>query len=114
MTTQNEHKYVIGIKSKDLNFKSLANLAILMDKMDLNTKPVALDLKEVESVTEDFFTFIKNFSETTKLTLLNIPSELFALLNLKRYDKNVRMFNNNLDFIEDKHELVNRRFHIVK
>ncbi len=114
MTTQNENKYVIGIKSKELNFKSLANLAILMDKMDLNTRPVALDLKEVESVTEDFFTFIKNFSETTKLTLLNIPSELFALLNLKRYDKNVRMFNNNLDFIEDKHELVNRRFHIVK
>lgn len=114
MTTQNENKYVIGIKSKDLNFKSLANLAILMDKMDLDTKPVALDLKEVESVTEDFFTFIKNFSETTKLTLLNIPSELFALLNLKRYDKNVRMFNNNLDFIEDKHELVNRKFHIVK
>lgn len=114
MTTQNENKYVIGIKSKDLNFKSLANLAILMNKMDLDTKPVALDLKEVESVTEDFFTFIKNFSETTKLTLLNIPSELFALLNLKRYDKNVRMFNNNLDFIEDKHELVNRKFHIVK
>ena len=114
MTTQNENKYVIGIKSKELNFKSLANLAILMDKMDLSTRPVALDLKEVESVTEDFFTFIKNFSETTKLTLLNIPSELFALLNLKRYDKNVRMFNNNLDFIEDKHELVNRRFHIVK
>lgn len=114
MTTQNENKYVIGIKSKDLNFKSLANLAILMNKMDLDTKPIALDLKEVESVTEDFFTFIKNFSETTKLTLLNIPSELFALLNLKRYDKNVRMFNNNLDFIEDKHELVNRKFHIVK
>ena len=114
MTTQNEDKYVSWMKSKDLKFKSLANLAILMDKMDLNTKPVALDLKEVESVTEDFFTFIKNFSETTKLTLLNIPSELFALLNLKRYDKNVRMFNNNLDFIEDKHELVNRRFHIVK
>lgn len=114
MTTQNENKYVIGIKSKDLNFKSLANLAILMNKMDLDTKPIALDLKEVESVTEDFFTFIKNFSETTKLTLLNIPSELFALLNLKRYDKNVRMFNNNLDFIEDKHELVNRKFHIIK
>ncbi len=114
MENRNENKYVIGIKSKELNFKSLANLAILMDKMDLNTKPVALDLKEVESVTEDFFTFIKNFSETTKLTLLNIPSELFALLNLRRYDKNVRMFNNNLDFIEDKRELINRKFHIVK
>ena len=61
-----------------------------------------------------FFTFIKNFSETTKLTLLNIPSELFAILNLRRYDKNVRMFNNNLDYIEDKHELVNRKFHVVK
>ena len=107
-------KYVIDIKSKELNFKSLANLAILLNKMDLDTKPVALDLKEVESVTEDFFTFIKNFSETTKLTLLNIPSELFALLNLRRYDKNVKMFNNNLDFIQDKNELMNRKFHIVK
>ena len=114
MSIETKHKYVIDIKSKELNFKSLANLAILMNKMDLDTKPVALDLKEVESVTEDFFTFIKNFSETTKLTLLNIPSELFALLNLRRYDKNVKMFNNNLDFIEDKHELINRKFRIVK
>ena len=71
MSIETKHKYVIDIKSKELNFKSLANLAILMNKMDLDTKPVALDLKEVESVTEDFFTFIKNFSETTKLTLLN-------------------------------------------
>ena len=97
-----------------LNFKSLANLAILLDKMDFNSKPIALDLKEVESVTEDFFTFIKNFSETTRLTLLNIPSELFALLNLRRYDQNVKMFNSNLDFFEDKRELINRKFHIVK
>ena len=107
MDLKNDNKYIIGVKTKELNFKSLANLAILMDKMDLDTKPVALDLKEVESVTEDF-------SETTKLTLLNIPSELFALLNLRRYDKNVKMFNNNLDFIEDKRELINRKFHIVK
>ena len=109
-----EKKYVIDIKSKDLNFKSLANLAIILNKIDLDKKSVALDLQEVESVTEDFFTFIKNFSETTKLTLLNIPSELFALLNLRRYDKNVKMFNNNLDYIQDKNELINRKFHVVK
>lgn len=109
-----ENKYVIDIKSQELNFKSLANLAILLDKTGLNSKAIALDLKNVESVTEDFFTFIRNFSETTKLTLLNTPSELFALLNLRRYDKNVKMFNNNLDFFKDKNELINRRFHIVK
>lgn len=107
-------KCIIDIKTKDLNFKSLANLAILLNKIDLDNRHVALDLKAVESVTEDFFTFIKNFSETTKLTLLNIPSELFAILNLRRYDKNIKIFNNNLDFIEDKHELVNRKFHVVK
>lgn len=109
-----EKKYVIDIKSKELNFKSLANLAIILNKMDMDKIPVALDLKEVESVTEDFFTFVKNFSESTKLTLLNIPSELFALLNLRRYDKNVKMFNNNLDYIQDKNELINRKFHVVK
>ncbi len=114
MTNNEEKKYVINVKSKELNFKSLADLAILLNKSGLDEKPFALDLKEVESVTEDFFTFIKNFSEATKLTLLNIPSELFAILNLRRYDKNVKMFNNNLDFIQDKNELVNRKFHVVK
>jgi len=114
MTKNEDKKYVINIKSKELNFNSLANLAILLSKSGLSEKPIALDLKEVESVTEDFFTFIKNFSEATKITLLNIPSELFALLNLRRYDKNVKMFNNNLDFVQDKNELVNRKFHLVK
>lgn len=114
MTKNEEKKYVINVKTKELNFHSLANLAILMSKSGLCEKPVALDLKEVESVTEDFFTFIKNFSESTKLTLLNIPSELFAMLNLRRYDKNVKMFNNNLDFAQDKNELINRKFHLVK
>lgn len=109
-----DNKYVIDIKTKDLNFKSLANLAIILNKMDTDKRPVTLDLKEVESVTEDFFTFIKNFSESTKLTLLNIPSELFALLNLRRYDKNVKMYNNNLNFIQDKNELTDRKFHVVK
>ena len=45
MDLKNDNKYIIGVKTKELNFKSLANLAILMDKMDLDTKPVALDLK---------------------------------------------------------------------
>ncbi|MBR2525231.1 hypothetical protein IKE67_02070 [bacterium] len=114
MTEKKENKCVISVKSKELNFNSLANLAILLSKSGLDEKPIALDLKEVESVTEDFFTFVKNFSESTKLTLLNIPSELFALLNLKRYDKNVKMFNNNLDFIKDKNELINRKFQLIK
>ncbi|MBR1942686.1 hypothetical protein IJ843_03005 [bacterium] len=114
MTENTEQKYVINVKTKELNFNALANLAILLNKSGLDSKHVALDLQEVESVTEDFFTFIKNFTESTKLTLLNIPSELFALLNLRRYDKNVKMFNSNLDFIQDKNELVNRKFHVVK
>ena len=114
MSTISDNKCIIGIKTKDLNFKSLANLAILLDKIDFKAKSVALDLKEVESVSEDFFTFIKNFSETTKLTLLNIPAKLFAMLNLRRYDKNVKMFNNNLDYFEDKNELINRKFRLVK
>jgi len=114
MTENTKQKYVINVKTKELNFHALANLAILLNKSGLDSKHVALDLQEVESVTEDFFTFIKNFTESTKLTLLNIPSELFALLNLRRYDKNVKMFNSNLDFIQDKNELVNRKFHVVK
>ena len=42
-------KYVFDIKTKDLNFKSLANLAILLNKIDVDNRPIALDLKEVEN-----------------------------------------------------------------
>ncbi len=109
-----ENKYMIGIKTKELNFKYLAGLAIAINQMNLGSKPLALDLQEVETVTEDFFTFIKNFSQTSKLSLVNISAELFTILNLRRYDKNVRMYNTELDYIQDKNELINRQFQLVK
>ena len=40
-----DNKYVVGIKTKELNFCSLANLAILLNKMDIEKHPIALDLK---------------------------------------------------------------------
>lgn len=109
-----ENKYLIGIKTKELNFKYLAGLAIVLNNMELNSQPIGFDLKEVESITEDFFTFIKNFSETNVLSLVNISPEIFTILNLRRYDKNVRMYNTELDYIQDKNELINRQFSVVK
>jgi len=114
MSEFNENKYMIGIKTKELNFKYLAGLAIIINQMNLDSQHLALDLRDVETVTEDFFTFIKNFSQTTNLSLVNISAELFAILNLRRYDKNVRMYNTELDYIQDKNELINRKFHLVK
>ena len=31
-----------------------------------------------------------------------------------KVDENVKMFNNNLDFFQDKNELINRTFRLVK
>ena len=114
MSEFNENKYMIGIKTKELNFKYLAGLAVIINQINLESQPLALDLQEVETVTEDFFTFIKNFSETTTLSLVNISAEIFAILNLRRYDKNVRIYNTELDYLQNRNELINRQLHLVK
>lgn len=75
-------------------------------------KRIALNLRDVEVKTHNFFEFLKDFSVKQKISVFNINSELFILFNLMKYNEYVDFYNREDDFLQNRYSLVNRNFKI--
>ncbi len=71
---------------------------------------VALDMSCVNDCTIDFIDEIKQYRG---MSLFNINSDVFAILTSMNLDKILNLFVSEMDFINDKHQLINRKFSIV-
>ncbi len=71
---------------------------------------VGLDLSYVSDCTIEFIDKISNFKN---ISLFNISSDIFTLLNVMNLDKKINLFVSELDFLDDQHRIINRRFSIV-
>ena len=71
---------------------------------------VAIDMSFVQDCTFDFFEEIKNYKN---ISLFNINSDIFAILTSMILDKKLKLFVSELDFLNDKHQLLNRKFTLV-
>ena len=71
---------------------------------------VGIDLSFVKDCTIEFIDFIKKFN----LSLFNIHSDIFAILTSMNLDKQLDLYVSEMDFLEEKHRLLNRKFVIVK
>ena len=71
---------------------------------------IALDMSYVQDCTFDFIDEIKNYKN---ISLYNISSDIFAILLSMRLDKTLKLFVSELDFLNDKHQLLNRNFSLV-
>ena len=69
-----------------------------------------LDMMFVNDCNIEFIEKIKNYKN---LGLFNINSDIFAILTSMNLDKTLKLFVSELDFINDKHQLLNRKFSIV-
>ena len=56
---------------------------------------------------------IKEFASTRKLSLFNISSDMFVIINFFNLDKIFNLYVSELDFEEEKHQLLNRKFSLV-
>ena len=45
--------------------------------------------------------------------MFNIPSDLFVLFNVMNLDKSLELFVSEMDFEENAHQLINRKFKVV-
>ena len=70
---------------------------------------VGLDLKYVKDCTIEFFEEIK-FSN---ISLFNIPSDIFVILNIFNFDKILNLYVSQTDFIDSKRRLLNRNLTVV-
>lgn len=79
---------------------------------ELNTSDIktALDMSLVQDCTIDFIEEIKSHEG---ISLFNINSDIFAVLTSMNLDKTLKLFVSELDFLSDKHQLINRKFSVV-
>ena len=70
----------------------------------------ALDMSFVNDCTIDF---IEEIRMHKGISLFNINSDVFAILTSMNLDKTLNLFVSEMDFINDRHQLINRKFSIV-
>ena len=71
---------------------------------------LGLDLSLVSDCTIEFIETIKGFGN---VGLFNIQSDIFALLTSMNLDKSLKLFVSEIDFLNNSHRLINRKFSIV-
>ncbi len=74
------------------------------------TLDIGIDLSYVKDCTIEFIETLKQYN---KVSLYNIPSDIFALINIMNIDKCVNLFVNESDFRTKQRRILNRRFSIV-
>ena len=70
----------------------------------------ALDMSYVQDCTIEFIDEIKRYKG---ISLFNINSDIFAIITSMNLDKTLKLFVSEMDFLADKHQLINRNFCIV-
>lgn len=110
--TENDKCLILGLHSNVLTFELIFQLKKILKELPQN-ESVALNLQEVSYINAEFLEFLKESSNDRKISLINLQSEIFALLNLTKYDKFANIFLNDIDFIEQKRALLNRRFSLI-
>lgn len=74
------------------------------------SKRVAIDLGNIKIAHNCFFEVLKEFAEHKKLSLFNIPPDVNLLLYLMNYNPYIKLYVNEMDFIDQKRELIYRNF----
>jgi len=109
--TENSQGCILKLHS-NISFESIFKLETLLEKFP-QSKPIALNLQEVDYICIEFLELLKRTSRNRKISLINLQAELFVLLNLTKYDKFAHIFLNDFDFIQQKRALLNRRFAVI-
>jgi hypothetical protein len=107
-----ESACILHLHTQNLNPKVLIGMRKIIEKMPTQ-KPIAMNFEKVNFVCQEFLPFLQEISKDKILSIFNINSELMAILDLTKYSKFVKIYTNENDFMNNKHSIVNRKFHIV-
>lgn len=119
----NQKQYYKNMEIRDNNkFCIFAPLCRQIDKyeatrlfknIEKESRNIAVDLQYVQDCTIDFINIIKQIAKEKEIGIFNIPSDIFTLFNIMGIDKISNLFVNELDFIENQRQLINRNFSII-
>ena len=81
-------------------------------KLVSSNKQIAINLKNVTSAKNEFFSLLKEFSNEKKICLYNLTADINLLLFLMNYNQYTHLYVNEADFKEGKRDLVRRDFKV--
>ena len=85
----------------------------LLKEISRETRQVGIDLKYVYDCTIDFIEALKDTAENKKISIFNIPSDIFVLFNVMKLDRAVNLYVSESDFELGARRLINRNFRLV-
>lgn len=101
--------YIIGFERSTITKDMVAFLRHLSVESPEGCR-LGLNLCNIDSVCHEFFEFLKETTENKKISLVEIPVQINALMHLMNYDKYAFSYINEIDFKESKRTLVKRNF----
>lgn len=110
---ENNDCFILYLYSGVSEKKQIGRLKRILNYVSKN-KRVALNLGHVETFPVEFLDFLKDTAFKNGISLINVKSDLLALLNLTEYNEFVTLYVNDVDFFEMKRQMINRRFSIVR
>ena len=87
--------------------KRLANV------INQEARQIAINLNFVSDCTIEFIEELKNIAKIKNIGIFNIPSDIFTIFNIMKIDKTINLYTSELDFTEQKRQLINRSFSIL-
>jgi hypothetical protein len=109
---ENSAGCILNLHSSVLTFELVFKLQKILNEFPFD-KSIALNLNDVDSICVEFLDLLKETSRKRRISLTNIQAEIFVLLNLTKYDKFAPLFLSDIDFLEQKRALINRRFSVL-
>lgn len=100
---------IVYFERKYLSRETIVRLRDYLIEMS-SSKRIAINLANIESTQNDFFSMLKDFAMSKKISLFNTSADLNLLLFLMNYNQYANLYVNESDFIEEKRELINRNF----
>ena len=74
-------------------------------------KRIGIDMSYVNDCT---IHFINELHMIKDIALFNIQSDIFAILTNMGMDKSLNLFVSEIDFVDNKHQLLNRKFSVIQ
>jgi len=109
---ENSAGCILSLHSSILTFDLVFKLEKMLSEIP-SGKPIALNLHGVDCICVEFLEFLRETSSQKRLSLTSLQSELLVLLNLTNYDNFAPIFLSDVDFLEQKRALLNRRFSLL-
>ena len=85
----------------------------LLKEISAESRQVGIDLKYVYDCTIDFIEALKESAKNKKISIFNIPSDIFVLFNIMKLDRAVNLYVSESDFELETRRLINRNFQLV-